>query len=782
MHQFCVTSRKSGMAKNTPREGGPTTTENFFLKIMNGTDTQTKSKKDPYIKTFGRPPAITAARGNVLEVLDTKQRNRITIKMDISYTDHSHIIGKGGKNIQRVMDETGCHIHFPDSNRNSLTEKSNQVSIAGQPGGVEKARCRVRELLPLVFSFHLPSSTMSPPPDLSSQDLLLIQHNYAFTVSIRTWHCDSFGVVIVKGCQKDFALIRQGLTILMDYLTGSKNGHLPLVLMFDLKDDQELNTALIHQLMELLKVKVIIRPKPKQNSKTVIVHGAEKDSRALFEVRRQLLGLDESAVPLCCDKHFVSRVHPILLSSLAMNGQMMHFEDKLRDSSRSAFKRVLELAFSSIPISSLFLLNNLENLQLPLSSSFLPMVTSSPTQQAAASLSKSSNSTMYDSYINSCINPNPVPKNEFGLHLHESLFSGTFDQVPSIYGNISCDKSSTLSTPTLIPDEFLASEIKNLCVDGGHNKESATGKALFNLRNWSDISEDCGHVSERSVFTENKSRGFGLEESSSNEKLFSHISEAESLTRSSVQSDSKFDATSYLREKIVGTVGCERKSPMDSSLFDYEEGKLLASKVIQKPLNSVTRIPTNIWAGFGFSKSMPEFVIKEKWQTHLNQPSVPETIQEEKTVTSYMDNIWYNSNSVVPKPETFWKLNGNSHEQDNDLAEKRSCMFSSSNYFDCYPSKLPLISLSSTDLPHLLCKLGVLTYVDVFQQNEIDLTTFLKLTSKDLQNLNIPLVPRQKMLSAISILSKQEAIQKMDLTGAQSYENNCKTKWYNEHS
>ncbi|XP_022249149.1 protein bicaudal C homolog 1-B-like isoform X3 [Limulus polyphemus] len=703
MHQFCVTSRKSGMAKNTPREGGPTTTENFFLKIMNGTDTQTKSKKDPYIKTFGRPPAITAARGNVLEVLDTKQRNRITIKMDISYTDHSHIIGKGGKNIQRVMDETGCHIHFPDSNRNSLTEKSNQVSIAGQPGGVEKARCRVR-------------------------------------------------------------------------------GHLPLVLMFDLKDDQELNTALIHQLMELLKVKVIIRPKPKQNSKTVIVHGAEKDSRALFEVRRQLLGLDESAVPLCCDKHFVSRVHPILLSSLAMNGQMMHFEDKLRDSSRSAFKRVLELAFSSIPISSLFLLNNLENLQLPLSSSFLPMVTSSPTQQAAASLSKSSNSTMYDSYINSCINPNPVPKNEFGLHLHESLFSGTFDQVPSIYGNISCDKSSTLSTPTLIPDEFLASEIKNLCVDGGHNKESATGKALFNLRNWSDISEDCGHVSERSVFTENKSRGFGLEESSSNEKLFSHISEAESLTRSSVQSDSKFDATSYLREKIVGTVGCERKSPMDSSLFDYEEGKLLASKVIQKPLNSVTRIPTNIWAGFGFSKSMPEFVIKEKWQTHLNQPSVPETIQEEKTVTSYMDNIWYNSNSVVPKPETFWKLNGNSHEQDNDLAEKRSCMFSSSNYFDCYPSKLPLISLSSTDLPHLLCKLGVLTYVDVFQQNEIDLTTFLKLTSKDLQNLNIPLVPRQKMLSAISILSKQEAIQKMDLTGAQSYENNCKTKWYNEHS
>ncbi len=47
--------------------------------------------------------------------------------MDVSYTDHSHVIGKGGNNIKRVMQETGCHIHFPDSNRSSSLEKSNQV-------------------------------------------------------------------------------------------------------------------------------------------------------------------------------------------------------------------------------------------------------------------------------------------------------------------------------------------------------------------------------------------------------------------------------------------------------------------------------------------------------------------------------------------------------------------------------------------------------------------------------------------------------------------------------
>ena len=35
----------------------------------------------------------------------------------LRFTYHSHVIGKGGNNIKKVMEETGCHIHFPDSNR-----------------------------------------------------------------------------------------------------------------------------------------------------------------------------------------------------------------------------------------------------------------------------------------------------------------------------------------------------------------------------------------------------------------------------------------------------------------------------------------------------------------------------------------------------------------------------------------------------------------------------------------------------------------------------------------
>lgn len=57
------------------------------------------------------------------------QSNRVTLKMDVSHTEHSHVIGKGGNNIKKVMMDTGCHIHFPDSNRGiNVQEKSNQVS------------------------------------------------------------------------------------------------------------------------------------------------------------------------------------------------------------------------------------------------------------------------------------------------------------------------------------------------------------------------------------------------------------------------------------------------------------------------------------------------------------------------------------------------------------------------------------------------------------------------------------------------------------------------------
>lgn len=64
--------------------------------------------------------------------------------MEVSYTTHSHIIGRGGANINHVMEETATKIHFPDQNRVIGEKKSNEVTISGELVNVDAARRRLR--------------------------------------------------------------------------------------------------------------------------------------------------------------------------------------------------------------------------------------------------------------------------------------------------------------------------------------------------------------------------------------------------------------------------------------------------------------------------------------------------------------------------------------------------------------------------------------------------------------------------------------------------------------
>jgi len=85
-------------------------------------------------------------------------------------------------------------------------------------------------------------------------------------------------------------------------------GYLPLLLVFELREGQALDAALITQLMEKLKVSIIIKPKLKQNLKSIMVRGTEKDSMVLFDVRRQIMDLDRSEVPYCCQPHQLNKL------------------------------------------------------------------------------------------------------------------------------------------------------------------------------------------------------------------------------------------------------------------------------------------------------------------------------------------------------------------------------------------------------------------------------------------------------------------------------------------
>ncbi len=72
--------------------------------------------------------------------------------MEVSFTTHSHIIGRAGTNINTVMKETSTKIHFPDENRVAGEKKSNEVTISGELVNVETARRRIRVRIGLFLS------------------------------------------------------------------------------------------------------------------------------------------------------------------------------------------------------------------------------------------------------------------------------------------------------------------------------------------------------------------------------------------------------------------------------------------------------------------------------------------------------------------------------------------------------------------------------------------------------------------------------------------------------
>ncbi|CAB3230191.1 unnamed protein product [Arctia plantaginis] len=175
---------------------------------------------DPHVRVAGRPDDVKLAREKIIQLLDTRN-NRVTMKIDVSYTDHSHIIGKGGLTIKRVMEETGCHIHFPDSNRTSTVEKSNQVSIAGDMERVERARARVRALTPLVFCFELPIvPTSQPLPDITSPYVQRVQEQYNVQVMLRNRPKLHANLLVVKGVQWEVQSTMEATNLLMNYMCG----------------------------------------------------------------------------------------------------------------------------------------------------------------------------------------------------------------------------------------------------------------------------------------------------------------------------------------------------------------------------------------------------------------------------------------------------------------------------------------------------------------------------------------------------------------------------------
>ncbi|KAJ8361621.1 hypothetical protein SKAU_G00181460 [Synaphobranchus kaupii] len=868
--RFRVDRKKLEVMLLAAMEGQINGGEDFFQKVMEETKTQiawpsklkigAKSKKDPHIKVCGKKERVKEAKDRIMSVLDAKG-SRVTLKMDVSHTEHSHVIGKGGNNIKKVMEETGCHIHFPDSNRNNQAEKSNQVSIAGQPAGVETARAKIRELLPLVLTFELPAMVQ---PDPGSPMVQHISQTYNISVSFKLRSRLYGATVTVRGSQDNAAAVKRGTALLLEHLTGGLGGavsvsthldiapqhhlflmgrngsnvrhitqstgaqlhfpdpssphkkstvylqgsvdsvclarqylmgFLPLVLMFDIKDDMEVEPQFLTSLMERLDVFVSIKAKVKQPSKTVIVKSVERNAMSMYEARKFLLGLEHCGVPVPQNSgpsHLVCTVGLDILASAGLGLTSLGLSAAggsgpstfLNHRSSSVSPLQPPISGPATPCPALWA-SSLSN--PPSSTGLSSQLMMHPATQATLRTLLLSGAQGYTQST-----PSPPP----GLAPIDTQANSIPEcgkTARSLNGHIKhpCSVYSRLSS-TSLADQVRSPSHNDPAQDAGGHCPSEPLSSKSGSDQGSDTFVEVGmprspsHSANSSELkqmlasckTSGGSHTVELRQGPHNPHLHSDrlLSEPESSPSEIPLGDKRAPGSERAAERAAQQNSERmRLTPQASFInmqtFDYEQKKLLATKaMLKKPVVTEVRTPTNTWSGLGFSKSMPAETIKElRRANHVSyKPTMTTTYEESPlSLSNNLEGMGAGSDSDNWRDRNGGDLRGPSEFAASVGSPKRKQTksvehyLSSSSYMDCISSAMSTngCSLNSSsrgsDLPELFSKLGLGKYTDVFQQQEIDLQTFLTLTDTDLKELGITTFgARRKMLLAISELNK----------------------------
>ncbi|XP_072252532.1 bicaudal C homolog 2 [Leuresthes tenuis] len=796
--RFRIDRKKLETMLYAPKQGDIETGEEFFERVMKETNTQVKwpsklkigakSKKDPHVKVEGKRADVLSAKKKILEVLETKV-NKVTLKMDVAYTEHSHVIGKGGGNIKKVMEVTSCHIHFPDSNRhNAAGEKSNQVSIAGPIEGVEEARRRIRDLQPMSLTFDLPVSLVPQAlPDAGSPLIQQVVQTLGVSVSFRAVppqpqaQASFYGsCCTVWGLQGNAAAVKKATSILMDLLLGSEatggvvssqldvtsqqhlfllgqNGAhflsvmhqtqtqiilpdlsapqsppslliqgspdgvclarqqlmdcLPVCLMFDMREDGEADPCKLAQIMQNLGVFISVKPKVKQTSKSVVVKGLERNISCLYEARRLLLGLDS------CETANVSGVNLDLL--LPGSGLTNYWLNMLLQQLRLSEQGSALASATEVLAGTKF---------RPSPPPGLP----SPTEEGRAGL-KGADSRPLEKILENedQSGQSEDESSEVALMSPSEVCEAVNNSISRLVLN---GRRGSLQSPEIT---------KVLCQGRRHS----TGQAHTIRLN----SEAEGGRSER---------------------------------RSSLRRDMT------LAESV-------HADSSKAEVYDYERKKLLATRAMQrKPVVTEVRTPTDTWSGLGFSKSMPAEAVKElrnisrrnykPYLTISNSLQQSWAAQTGKVFNGSDSENWRDRrgstslpvsssspssspSSPTSPPPTFASSTSSFPAFASSVNRSRNDAplesFVNSSYFEgvCSSRRASTCSqrspspLMTDDLPDLLSQLGLIKYIDVFEQQEIDYQTFLTLSDEDLKEVGVSTFgARRKMLIAISDLNKSK--------------------------
>ncbi|XP_046831168.1 protein bicaudal C isoform X2 [Vespa crabro] len=616
----------------------PKAADTFFHSVMEETNTfvmwpsrlkiGAKSKKDPHIKVAGRPDDVRTAKEKIMEILDTRQNNIVTMKMDVSYTDHSHIIGKGGLTIKRVMEETGCHIHFPDSNRSNHQEKSNQVSIAGEIDGIERARARVRNLTPLIFSFELPIMGASQrTPDATSPYVVKIQEKYNVQVMLRTRPKLHATLVLVKGCEWEVSQVKEATILLIHYMCENLASQIQVQMSMEISPHHHSivlgkSSSNLKMIMQRTSTQIMFPdasdpniPSLKKSNVTIIggIHN-------VYLARQQLVGSLPLVLMFDVPKDYMSSIDTETISQLMQSLDVfINVRHKPKQSTFSVIIKGIERNASNIYEARKQLLG----LEEPRVNAEIPTTYHIPNAgnifQGNATNGNGTNAincgipeslsnmlTVNTQNLPCCVSPMSHSPNPMGLSPHWSLppipsmFSSLPIHHPYPYGHL----NHLLTTQHMMHNNMMAHShgISNHILNDIGQIHPTLSTGLHGIHGMANSLSDS---KEGSAYSSLSSVSSSLSSPAISPRNLSPVNPT--------VTNPNLDLSSMLSDLSVSdrrAPGCEKKSlemaaQQNLTPSDYEQKKMMAVLAVQnKPNTSEYRVPTSTWSGYGLSQTI----------------------------------------------------------------------------------------------------------------------------------------------------------------------------------
>ncbi|KAJ8282931.1 hypothetical protein COCON_G00054500 [Conger conger] len=793
--RFRIDRRKLECMLHAPKDENGLTGEEFFDRVMRETNTQikwpsklkigAKSKKDPHVKVEGKQVNVREAKRKILDLLETKV-NKVTLKMDVTHTEHSHVIGKGGGNIKKVMEVTECHIHFPDSNRHSVTgEKSNQVlspsnqvSIAGPVLGVESARTRIRDLQPLVLTFDLPGALVPQAPlDAGSPVIQHVAHAFGVSISFRQ-QPKFYSSTCLQGNSK-------ATSVLAELLLGAENS-VTVSTQLDITSQQHLfllgqNGANFLNVMHLTQTQILLPDLNAPHGSAPLTIQGSSDGVCL--ARQQLL----DCLPVCLmfDMREDGESDPRKLSQMMQNlGVFISVKPKVKQTAKSVVVKSLERNVANLYEARRLLLGagvaEKSPCDAPPAANGLTAYWLNLLMQQLR-LSEPGAASIPEALVASLLQAKPRPSPPPGLSGHQEEGKSTLRGGDSRLEQIPENEDPSLSPETQNPPAQ-GTEVRGSAASlSRRNSQSEAGR--------DQNQEGIGASSWHSAMVQN----------------CSHLMFSRDVGRVNIK------RRNSLMPEIIQTLEPGLESDHSE---DYEKKKLMATKaMLKKPVVTEVRTPTDTWSGLGFSKSMPSEAIKELrcvsrrsyksylggagqqvsfdphqgrdgQQTWISQSkdrafngSDSENWRERRGSSSSVSPASSSPSSSSPSSSSSTSSSSSSCSSSSSSTSQgfgsagtqgrverpSEAYLSNSNYFEGVStasragSSCPSSSAYQhiSDLSELFSQLGLGKYMDIFQQQEIDFQTFLTLSDEDLKEVGVSTFgARRKMLLAISELNK----------------------------